>query len=124
MGRDRRRAFRGAHGLAVNVRLARTWCAFCDTLAATGWDIRSGGRLASNMRAVGLTDVSSREYTREVPGNSASARLFAMTLERLREAMLAVGGTNEDIDEAISILTDPRTVYRSPTACYAVGRVT
>jgi hypothetical protein len=111
------------------VRRCRRWQRLGDADArraagAAGWDIRYGARLAGDMRAVGLADVASREYTHELPGDSAWARLVTRTLERLREPMLAVGAAHDDINAAISILTDPRTLYRSPTACYAVGRVT
>jgi ubiquinone/menaquinone biosynthesis C-methylase UbiE len=102
----------------------RTWSAFCDALGAAGWDIRYGMRLAADMRAAGLADVASYEYTCEAPGNHPWARLFAMTLERLRAAMRAVGGADSDIDEAIAILTDPDIVFRGQTGCYAIGRVT
>jgi 2-polyprenyl-3-methyl-5-hydroxy-6-metoxy-1,4-benzoquinol methylase len=102
---------------------ARTWSAFCDALVAAGWDIRYGARLAADMRAIGLAGVESHEYTCEASGNHPWARLFAMTLERLRGAMLAVGGTDADIDEAIAILSDPLTVFHGQTGCYAVGRV-
>jgi SAM-dependent methyltransferase len=114
-------------GLAVSPSTsawARAWSAYCDALGAAGWDIHYGARLPSDMRAVGLADVECYEYSCEAPGNHPWARLFAMTLERLRGAMRAVGGADADLDEAIAILTDPRTAFRSQTGCYAVGRVT
>lgn len=101
----------------------RTWSSFRDALILTGWDIGYGARLAADMRAIGLVDVESHAYTHDLPGNSAWARLFAMTLERLRGPMRAVGASDTDINAAISLLTDPATIYRSPTACYALGRV-
>jgi hypothetical protein len=45
-----------------------------------------------------------------------------LTLERLRERMVALGATNEEIDEARRLLMDPANTIISPTRCVAQAR--
>jgi hypothetical protein len=45
-----------------------------------------------------------------------------LTLERLRERMVTLGATNEEVDEARRLLEDPSNTIVSPTSCLAQGR--
>ena len=56
------------------------------------------------------------------PGGSLMPRLLSLTLERLRERMVALGATNEEIDEARRLLEDPANTIMSPTSCVAQAR--
>ena len=50
------------------------------------------------------------------------ARLFAGSLGRLTERMLALGATEEDLTAARRLLSDPRVTYRGVTLTIAWAR--
>jgi hypothetical protein len=100
----------------------RAWSVFFDALIAGGWDPGHGARLCGDMRAVGLVDVRADYVAGVDTGGSLIARLVALTLERLRERMVSLGATNEEVDEARRMLEDPSSTIMSPTTCVAQGR--
>jgi hypothetical protein len=65
-----------------------------------GWDPAYGARLCGDLRAVGLVDVRADYVASSEPGGSLVVRLLSLTLERLRERMVALGSSDEKIDEA------------------------
>jgi SAM-dependent methyltransferase len=101
---------------------ARTWSAFLDAVIVAGWDPRYGARLCGEMRAIGLADVHGEYVAGCEPGGSVPARLLSLTLERLRDRLIAFGAESEEIDEARRALEDPSSEFRSPTRCVARGR--
>jgi SAM-dependent methyltransferase len=100
----------------------RVWSAFCDAAVAGGWDPRYGARLCGDLGAAGLVEVEAQYFARCGPGASLGARLFSMTLERMRGRMVALGAASDEIDEARALLEDPASTYRGPTTCVARGR--
>ncbi len=100
----------------------RTWSVFCDALVAGGWDPGYGARLGGDLRAVGLVDVHADYISSCGPGGALITRLLSLTLERLRERMLAFGADEEEIDEARRLLEDPTTTISSQTTCVARAR--
>jgi hypothetical protein len=100
----------------------RTWSAYLDALVAGGWDPRYGRRLCTDLRAVGLAEVHGESVATCGPGGSLILRLLSLTLERLRDRMLAVGADAEEIDAARRMLEDPARTFSSQTTWVAHGR--
>jgi SAM-dependent methyltransferase len=100
----------------------RVWTAFCDATVAGGWDPGYGGRLIGDLEALGLAELQAEVTTYHVPGGSVVARLFAGTLERFDERMLALGAASDDLAEAQRLLDDPGVTYRGPTFTTAWAR--
>jgi SAM-dependent methyltransferase len=102
-----------------NLAWERTWSVFCDALLAGGWGPCYGARLCGDLRAVGLVGVRADYVASCGAGGSLNARLLSLTLERLRERMIALGADIEEIDEARRLLEDPTNTISSPTTCVA-----
>jgi SAM-dependent methyltransferase len=100
----------------------RTWTAFCDAAIAGGWDPGYGGRLRGDLEALDLGDLRSEVITHFAPGGTVGARLFAGSLVRFEERMLALGARGEDLAETQRLLGDPTITFRVPTITVAWGR--
>lgn len=98
----------------------RVWSAFLDAIVAAGWDPRYGARLVGDLGAAGLVDLHAEHLGRCRPGGSSS--LLAMTIERVRGRMVALGAASDEIDEAERLLADPERTVHSPTICVARAR--
>jgi len=106
----------------TNLTWERTWSVCSDALVAGGWDPRYGARLCSDLRAAGLVDVQADYVACCTIGGSLVSRLLSLTLQRLRERMVALGARSEEIDEARRLLQDPANTISSPTTCVARAR--
>lgn len=106
----------------TNLTWERTWSVCSDALVAGGWDPRYGARLCSDLRTVGLVDVQADYVASCTIGGSIVSRLLSLTLERLRERTVALGASNDEIDEARRLLQDPANTISSPTTCVARAR--
>jgi SAM-dependent methyltransferase len=93
----------------------RAWTLFCDAAVAGGWDPGYGSRLLGDLQALDVVGVEADVVIPYAPGGSVSARLFADTLERLSERMLALGATEDDLTTARGLLRDPGVTYRGVT---------
>ena len=100
----------------------RIWSIFFDTVIAGGWDPGYGARLCGDLLAAGLVDVQAEYEARCEPGGLISSRLMSLTLERLRDRMIALGADSDEIDEARQLLEDPANTINSPTSCMARAR--
>jgi SAM-dependent methyltransferase len=100
----------------------RVWSRFLDVSMAGGWDPGYGRRLSSDLEAAGLVDVHADSIARSYPGGSLPSRLVSLTIERLRERLVAVGADTDEIDEARRLLETPATRVTTPTTCLAHGR--
>lgn len=98
----------------------RTWSALLDAAVAGGWDPRYGARLAGDFRAVGLAEVHAQYDTPSGPGGSSP--LMEMTVERMRNRMVALGTDGDEIDEALRLFADPANTISEPTVCVVRGR--
>jgi SAM-dependent methyltransferase len=103
----------------TNASWRRTWSAFCDAAVAGGWDPGYGARLVSDLEALDLVKAHADVVIQNSPGGGLRARLFADTLERFRERMLALGATEEDLDAAQRLLRDPGLTFHSPVSTTA-----
>jgi SAM-dependent methyltransferase len=106
----------------MNLTWERTWSVFWDALLAGGWDPRYGARLGGELRAAGLVDVHADYVASSTSGGSLLARVLSLTLERLCERMVALGGIDAEIDEARRLLEDPTSTISSPMTCVARAR--
>ena len=93
----------------TNLTWERVWSAFIDALVDGGWDPRYGARLCGDLQALGLADVHADYVAGRSPGGALHPRLLSLSLERLRERMVALGANSEEIDQARRLLEDPRT---------------
>jgi SAM-dependent methyltransferase len=106
----------------TNLLWERVWSVFCDALVAGGWDPRYGARLCGDLRAAGLVDVHADLIASFGGGGSLRARLLALTFERLRERLVALGADDLEIDEAQRLLRDRTISFRSQTTYVAYAR--
>jgi SAM-dependent methyltransferase len=106
----------------ANLAWEATWSVFLDALVAGGWDPRYGRRLGGDLRAAGLVEVEARHVASSGPGGTLPLRLLSLTIERLRERMVALGAGCDEIDEARRMLEDPANTISSQTTHVAHGR--
>lgn len=106
----------------TNLVWERVWSIFCDALVAGGWDPRYGARLCGDLRTAGLVDVQADLIASCGCGGSLRARLLALTFERLRERLVALGADNLEIHEAQRLLRDSAITFRSQTTYVARAR--
>jgi SAM-dependent methyltransferase len=69
----------------------RAWSAFCDAAVEGGWDPGYGARLPADVNALEMAELHVDVVVSDSPGGGLRARLFADTLERFRDRMLAPG---------------------------------
>lgn len=100
----------------------RAFTAFCDAVVAAGWDPGYGTRMLDDLGALGLIEIQAEIVVRSWPGGSAGPSLFAGTLGRLSERMLAVGASADDIAAAQALLQDPSITFHAPKVASAWGR--
>jgi 2-polyprenyl-3-methyl-5-hydroxy-6-metoxy-1,4-benzoquinol methylase len=100
----------------------RTRSAYWDAASAAGLNLRYGARVVTDLQAVGLADVEGEYVIRDNRGGSPSASLFAHTLERLRERMLSLGATVDDLEETHRLLADSDVSFRGPSTSFGWGR--
>jgi SAM-dependent methyltransferase len=101
---------------------SRAWSAFCDAQIAGGWDLRYGQRLCADLQSAGLADIQFEAVGSCQPGGTLTPRLLSLTLERLRDRMLNLGATDDDIDEARRLLEHHETTVHPPTTYIAHAR--
>jgi SAM-dependent methyltransferase len=100
----------------------RAWTGFCDAAVAGGWDPGYGRRVLGDLEALGLVEIHSEEIGRAWPGGAVGPRLFAGTLERMADRIVALGVSVEDVGTAQQLLRDPAVTVRSPTITSVWGR--
>lgn len=100
----------------------RAWTVFCDAAISGGWDPGYGTRLVGDLEALDLADLQVEVIARLVRGDSVGARLFADSLLRLEERMLALGARDDDLAETQRLLRDPTITFRAPSTTIAWGR--
>jgi hypothetical protein len=100
----------------------RVWSQFLDAALVGGWDPGYGRRLSTDLHAAGLIEVHTDYVTRSYPGGSLPSRLLSLTIERLRERMVALGADPGEIDEARRLLEQPASTITAPMTCMARGR--
>jgi hypothetical protein len=75
------------------------------------------------MRALGLVDIRADGRLAMWQGGSSGARLYRANFEQLREELLRIGLlTQSELDDDLSRLDDPRTLFLSPVMWTVCGR--
>ena len=100
----------------------RAWTVFCDAAISGGWDPGYGTRLVGDLEVLDLADLQVEVIARLVRGDSMGARVFADTLLRLEERMLALGARDDDLAETQRLLRDPAVTFRAPSTTIGWGR--
>lgn len=92
-------------------------------MAARGANTRYGRDLTARMRALGLVDIRAHGRMAMWQGGSDGARLFRANFEQLREELLRIGLlTQDELDDDLARLDDPRTLFPSPVMWTVCGR--
>jgi ubiquinone/menaquinone biosynthesis C-methylase UbiE len=92
-------------------------------MAARGANTRYGRDLAARLRAHGLVDIRAEARMAMWQGGSAGARLYRANFEQLREELLRTSLlTQAELDDDLSRLDDPLTLFPSPLMWAVCGR--
>lgn len=103
--------------------LARYRDASVETVQAAGGDLYYGRRLYGDLCALGLDGVDAEGHSGMVRGGSPVAVLRGLTLERLRERLIATGRLDaEEIVELRERFDSPESLWLSETGVAAWGR--
>jgi len=96
------------------------WQAVIGVLQKAGYDPEYGFRLPNEMVAMGLEHVGGEVRAPIFPGGSPGIAAHRFTLEHLRGSLVAAGTiTEQEIDQEIARLDDPRTLCSMPSVLVA-----
>jgi hypothetical protein len=92
-------------------------------MAARGANTRYGRDLAGRFLAHGLVDIRAQARMAMWRGGSAGARLYRANFEQLREELVRTALlTQTKLDDDLTRLDDPRTLFPSPVMWTVCGR--
>ena len=88
-----------------------------------GLELDYGPRIPYQLEEHGLVDVEGQAFIRYMHGTSTGAEVYRLTIERLRDAIIAGGiASNSDIDQVQAALRDPAHTVFTPTVWSVWGR--
>ena len=88
-----------------------------------GFDVHYGRRVAGDLADAGLTDVGCEGRVAMWRGGEVGGALWRLTINQVREEMLASGlVTPADIDHVLALCDDPSFASVSPIVMAAHGR--
>ena len=99
----------------------RVASAFMKAVRAAGWDPQLGPTLPRLLESCGLVEISAASWQTYERGGDV-ARLFALSVLRLRDLLLAQGATAEDIDDVARRLTGGELGFYGLVSWTASGR--
>jgi SAM-dependent methyltransferase len=106
-------------------RFERAYGKFIEALSSAGFQPRLGLQLGDELRAAGLQSVSLKGILVEGTGGSdhPGAKVYRMTIERLRERMVTAGLlTNDEVDQFLADGQSPDLHAMTAIHCLAWGR--
>ena len=104
-------------------RFERVTAAVLDFMSQAGFDPEYGPKLVHELEAVGLEAVEAAGRSRVYRGGSPGTAFMRLSLDSLRDALVAAGAlTADDVDQALARVDDPETVFTSPLMIGAWGR--
>jgi SAM-dependent methyltransferase len=101
---------------------ARVWDATGRALAAAGARADWGRQLPTLLTTHGLSEVGAEADVRLFPGASPLAEFWRLTLTQLRERVIAVGASEQDLDAVLGMLTDTTHWFTDFAVVVAWGR--
>lgn len=113
--------FRTMHVYEPDAAFDRVASAFTAAARAAGWDPTLGASLMARLEDFGLIDVRA-ELWQTYGRGSEHAHLFAATLLRLRDALIAHGAPGADIDDVAERLIGSSVGFYCPAVWTAWGR--
>ena len=88
-----------------------------------GFDPEYGSKLVHELEAVGLEEVDADGRARVSRGGSPGTAFIRLSIDALRDALVAAGALTEDeIEQALARVDDPENVFTSPLMIAAWGR--
>jgi SAM-dependent methyltransferase len=117
--REVRTTDRSGRHHALIVRMAT---AFNDLLAARGGANDFAAGAVRHLRDRGLVDVGANGHVAFDTGGQGFARVMAANARQVRDGLVAIGITPEDIDMFLDILADPDTIVGTSVLISAWGR--
>jgi predicted O-methyltransferase YrrM len=101
----------------------RVTAAVLDFMSQAGFDPEYGPKLVRELEAVGLEAVEAAGRSRVYRGGSPGTAFMRLSLDSLRDALVAAGAlTADEIDQTLARVDDPETVFTSPLMIGAWGR--
>ena len=101
---------------------ARVWQAMGQAIAAAGARPDWGRQLPSLLTAHGLSEISAEVDVPLFRGASPMAEFWRLSLTQLREPVIAVGASEQDVDDVLAMLTDTTHWFMGPAIVAAWGR--
>jgi SAM-dependent methyltransferase len=103
--------------------VVKVWRTALELMRAQGFDDDYGRKLPIDMVSAGLVDVGAEANSHFRWGGSPGSSAPIGTLERFREGLTSSGAvTDEEIDLAISVISDPERAGSGPVIVRAWGR--
>lgn len=103
--------------------LMRLLAAHNVALTQSSFDPTYGGKLSADLKASGLVDLESEALVRSCSGGSVGAVAWRLTLEQLRDRMLAAGAASDaDLTAGLALFQDPRFRFNFQVTVSAWGR--
>jgi ubiquinone/menaquinone biosynthesis C-methylase UbiE len=114
------RTMRPAYPTPVGERVER---AVREAFTQAGLELDYGPRIPYQLEEHGLVDVEGQAFIRHQHGTSTGAEVYRLTIERLRDAIVAGGiASSADIDQVQAALRDPAYTIFTPTIWSVWGR--
>jgi SAM-dependent methyltransferase len=98
------------------------WDSFLLAVEHAGWDVACGRRLSAILSSVGLEEIEVEAIGGSARGGDLPCELFARTLERLCDRLLAMDVSPSDIARSLAELRSPARTFALPTIWTAWGR--
>jgi len=99
------------------------WNALLSHLESQGYQPEFGRHLQHDMALSGLTDLRAEGFVAMQLGGTPSARFWKLTLEQVKDHVLAAGLlSSEELEDYRMLLEDPEYPWLSPTMVSAWGR--
>jgi SAM-dependent methyltransferase len=103
--------------------VVKVWRSALELMRRVGYNDEYGRKLPTDMIAAGLVDVGAEVNTHFRWGGSPGSAAPVGTLERFREELTGSGAaTDEEIDTAIGVISDPERAGTGPVIVRAWGR--
>jgi len=101
---------------------AQVWDAMGRAIVAAGARPDWGRQLPALLTTHGLSEISTEVDVPLFRGASPVAEFWRLSLSQLRERVLSVGASEQDVDDVLAMLSDPTHWFMGPAMVAAWGR--